>query len=81
MLVVENACQLPFLCTDSLSSVALSNFRGGLLKRHIKLRSNLRPSLSGYSIISYACCCFKVSVCLFVFQALQHIVVVFSTAR
>ena len=25
-----------FLCMDSLSSVALSNFRGGLLKRHVR---------------------------------------------
>jgi hypothetical protein len=36
MQVVRNACQLSFLCMDSLSYVALSNFRGGLLKRHVR---------------------------------------------
>lgn len=45
--VLRNACQLPFLCMDSLSSVALSNFRGCLLKRHVDLRSNLPLHLQG----------------------------------
>lgn len=61
MQVVGNASQLSFLCMDCLSSLALSNFQGGLLKRHGELRSNLRPSSSGYSVIRYSCCCFKMS--------------------